>query len=195
MRLGHSRTRGFTLIELMIVIAIMAIVMTMSVPLVYKVWHKEPLNKAVRDIVEVCSNARAQAILKGHMTKVVFHPQAKHLEVSGGEAPAPPPTADNADFGPVPTGGGTEIAPPSLQGSGLSAQLSDTVNIDLLDINMSGIEYKDEEIASVRFYPNGTSDEMRLVLTGSKGDQVGIELEVTTGLANVIPDVREWLSR
>jgi len=61
----------------MIVIAIMAIVMTMSVPIIYKVRHKAPLRKAVSDVVEVCSRARAQAILKGVMTEVTFHPREK----------------------------------------------------------------------------------------------------------------------
>ena len=37
----------------MIVVAIMAIVMTMSVPIVYKVWHKAPMRKAVSELVEV----------------------------------------------------------------------------------------------------------------------------------------------
>ncbi len=39
----------------MIVVGIMGIVLTMSVPLVYKVWRKAPMRKAVADVVEVCS--------------------------------------------------------------------------------------------------------------------------------------------
>ena len=75
----------------MIVVAIMAIVMTMSVPIVYKVWHKAPLRKAVADVMAVCSLARQRAILQGTMTQVTFHPKENRLEVSGIASPSRPP--------------------------------------------------------------------------------------------------------
>jgi hypothetical protein len=50
------------------------------------------------------------------------------------------------------------------------------------------------ETATVRFYPNGISDEMRMVLFDGR-DQIGIELEITTGLVNVVSDIREWTRR
>jgi Tfp pilus assembly protein FimT len=170
----------------MIVVGIMLIVMTMSVPIIYKVWHKAPLRKAVTDVVEVCSRARARAILSGTMTEVVFHPRDGSLGVSG--AASPPPAAKDAG----PAAGGIV---PTPSGAGASAQLSDRVIIELLDINMSGIEYNDAEAAKVRFYPNGTADEMRMILFDGR-DRIGIELEITTGLANVVPDpLREWTRR
>ncbi len=56
----------------------------------------------------------------------------------------------------------------------------------MLDVNLS--EYKDQETARVRFYPNGTCDEMTLILRSDKGEQRGIVLEITTGLATVLND-------
>jgi hypothetical protein len=80
-------------------------------------------------------------------------------------------------------------------GSGTSGQFSDGVIIDLLDINMAGVEYRDADIARVKFYPTGTSDEMKMVLH-YEGEQIGIELELTTGLASVVPDpLRSWARR
>ena len=43
----RASSRAFTLIEIMIVVGIMGIVMTMSVPIVYKVWRKAPMREAV----------------------------------------------------------------------------------------------------------------------------------------------------
>jgi len=170
----------------MIVVAIMGIVMTMSVPLVYKVWRKAPLRQAVKDIVEVCSNARARAIMQGTMTEVVFHPKQNRLEVAGAVG------SPNPD-GPV--GGRADLGTAAASGSGLSAQLSDRVIIETMDINMAGIEYNDADVAKVRFFPNGISDEMKMILFDGK-DRLGIELEVTTGLANVVNDpLREWMQR
>jgi prepilin-type N-terminal cleavage/methylation domain-containing protein len=177
---------AFTLIEIMIVVAIMAIAMTMSVPIVYKVWHKAPMRKAVADIVEVCSNARARAILQGTMTEVVFHPREGLVGLGATAAPKPA----SKDANPA-----IQAIVPDRPGSGLSAQLSDRVIIETLDINMSGIEYNDVETAKIRFYPNGTSDEMRMILFDGR-DRIGIELEITTGLASVVPNpLQEWTRR
>ena len=55
----------------------------------------------------------------------------------------------------------------------------------MLDVNLT--EYKDKEFARVRFYPNGTSDEMTIVLQSEKGEFIKISLEITTALASVGP--------
>jgi hypothetical protein len=169
----------------MIVVGIMGIVMTMSVPIVYKVWRKAPMVKAVRDVQELCTHARARAIMSGTPTEVIFHPKENRLEIRGGASPAQPATPGEIS---VPSPTPTPVA-------GSSAQLPEQVIIYLLDINMSGIEYRDAEEARVRFYPNGVADEMRMILFDGH-NYMGIELEITTGLASVVPDpLREWSRR
>ena len=170
----------------MIVVGIMGIVMSMSVPIVYKMWRKAPLRQAVKDTVEVCSHARARAIMQGATTQVVIHPKENRLELAG--AGSAPPAASAA-------GGAVALGGSTAPGSGLSAQLSDQVIIETLDVNMSGIEFNDYDEVRIRFYPNGICDEMRMILFDGR-DRVGIELEITTGLANVVPDpLREWTKR
>ena len=73
----------------MVVVAIMAIVLAMGVPLVYQLGHKEPMRKATADLVELFSNARAQAILQNTRTEVVFRPHEGTATLGGGSAPAP----------------------------------------------------------------------------------------------------------
>ena len=86
-------------------------------------------------------------------------------------------------------------APSAAAGSGLSAQLADGIIIETLDVNMSGVEFNDAEEVKIRFYPNGISDEMRMILFDGR-DRMGIELEITTGLASVVPNpLREWTRR
>jgi hypothetical protein len=61
-------------------------------------------------------------------------------------------------------------------------------SIEMLDINLS--EYRESEWARVRFYPNGMSDEMTLVLRSPKMEYKKITLEITTGrpsVDNVVP--------
>jgi len=170
----------------MIVVAIMGIVMAMSVPIVYKVWRKAPLREAVKNIVEVCSHARARAIMQGTISEVIFHPKENRVELAGGVSA---PLAANAHGGEVPLGAA------AASGSGLSAQFSEGVIIETLDVNMSGVEFNDYDQVRIRFYPNGISDEMRMILFDGR-NRMGIELEITTGLVNVVADpLREWVRR
>jgi len=186
---GHS-TLGFllafTLLELMIVVAIMGVVLTMGVPIVYRMRHEAPLRKAVKEVVEVCSQARARAILQNQPTCVVFHPREGTFAVQGGAS-----SGDKSGTAP-----GVPISfHASSSGSGLSGQLSDRVAIDMLDIDMT--EYKDAEEAKVWFYPNGVSDELTLILHAldfERDPLRAITLEVTTGLASVETDINKLKS-
>jgi prepilin-type N-terminal cleavage/methylation domain-containing protein len=173
-------TRAFTLIEIMIVVAIMAICMTMSAPIIYRAFHREALAQTVKDIMEVCSNARARAIMSGTMTEVIFHPKDKRLEVSGGAGKA-------ASSSPA-AGGAVEVAGnPAPSGSGLSAQIPDSIDLQVLGINLVDYVEIGAEVARVRFYPNGTCDELTLILRSvDPVEQRGITLEVTTSLASVL---------
>ena len=167
------RLGAFTLIEIMMVVGIMGLILTMGVPLVYKVTHRAPMNQAVTDIFEVLSNARARAILQGKPLNLIIRPKDGRFEVEGA-------AGTRAGTGPVQAGmnAGT--------GAGTSAQLSEHVAIVLLDINKLQHDFREDDVAKVRFFPNGTSDELTIILQSDRGEQRGITLEVTTGLASVL---------
>ncbi len=80
---GRQREQAFTLLEIMMVVAIIGLMMTMSVPAILRTMHQEPLRKAVNDVLNICSHARAQAILHGVTTTVVFHPQSGDVMLAG----------------------------------------------------------------------------------------------------------------
>jgi len=170
---------GFTLIELMIVIGIMGIVMAMSMPMVYKLWHKAPMIKAVRDVTEVLSRARARAILQNTVAEVTFQPRERTMQVG---AAASPVRSSRSRFGDL---GAIAVSPPPPPASGLSATLDSSISIEMLDVNLT--EYKDADVAKVRFFPNGTCDELTLILHSDKGEWYKITLEITTSLATVGP--------
>jgi prepilin-type N-terminal cleavage/methylation domain-containing protein len=157
--------RAFTLIEVMMVAAIIGLIAAMGVPSILSAFHEEPMRKAVNDSLEILSHARAQAILHGQITTVDFHPLNREIAFNGGADSSAPSTRIGAK--PV-----------------NSAQFDNTIGIEALDINL--LEYKDSDEARVRFFPNGTSDEMTLVLR-SGGDWRKISLEVTTALASAGP--------
>ena len=65
---------AFTLIEVMIVVAIIGIVMAMGIPSIVNSVRKEGMRKAVSDVTEACSEARAAAILSGSKSTLVIRP-------------------------------------------------------------------------------------------------------------------------
>jgi prepilin-type N-terminal cleavage/methylation domain-containing protein len=171
-----GRERAFTLLEIMMVVAIIGLMLTMGVPAILRTMHEEPLRKAVNDVVTICSHARAQAILHGVTTTIVFHPQSREMALAVLAATNAP-----AGFAP-PAAPAGETQPASSSALALNAtQFGDSITIDMLDVNLS--EYKDAAEARVHFFPDGTSDEMTLII--NSGDQYRkITLEVPTGLAS-----------
>ncbi len=172
------RRRGFTLIEIMVVVALMGLIATMAIPNIYQLSKKEGMRRAVSDLIEVCSNARAQAILRGKAVDVIFHPLERRFEVSGATATVEATTLDGEAVA-------AKSAPAPLPGTGLAGVIPEDVVLEMLDVNL--LEYNQSEWTRVRFYPNGTSDEMTVVFHSDKGDFRKITLEPTTGLATQGP--------
>ena len=173
--LGHT---GFTLIEIMIVVANMGLIATMAIPNIYQLGKKEGMRRAVSDLIEVCSNARAQAILRGAAVDVIFHPEERRFEVSGVAASAVSSDLEGE-------GGAAKPAPPPSPGTGLAGVIPDDIILEMLDVNL--LEYSQSEWTRVRFYPNGTSDEMTVIFHSNNGEFRKITLEPTTGLATQGP--------
>jgi type II secretory pathway pseudopilin PulG len=165
------------MIELMVVVAIMGLILAAGIPSLYRMMQKEGMRKVTSEVVEVCRNARAQAILGGRPVDIMFYPLEHRLTISGVSAPSPQSAEDILDEKPAVT-----------PGAGQAAVIPEDFSIEMLDINLS--EYRESEWARVRFYPNGMSDELTLVLRSPKNEYKKITLEVTTGRSSIDDVVR-----
>jgi type II secretion system protein H len=171
---GPCRLKGFTLIEIMVVIAIIGLILTTAIPFVSSSLTKDPMRQAVSDVVEACSQARTAAILSGIPAELVLRPGDRSLSVSAQSAP-PTPAGDDSP--------GPPVATSAVSRQPFSAVLSEELVIEMLDVNLR--EFKDEELARVRFFPNGTCDEFTLILQWESRQWRKISLEILTSLANV----------
>jgi prepilin-type N-terminal cleavage/methylation domain-containing protein len=75
--------KAFTLIEVMIVVAIMGLILAMGMPSFVKTLRKEGMRKAVDDIMEACKSARADAIINQHDSTVSIHPMDGTISAPG----------------------------------------------------------------------------------------------------------------
>jgi prepilin-type N-terminal cleavage/methylation domain-containing protein len=155
---------AFTMIEIMVVVAIVGVIAAAGIPTLYSLLHREGLRKAVGEMQEICQNARARAIMQQTNIQVVFRPRDGTCAVAG-----------EGD---------------TIPGTVTSAQFDKDVTIEALGINSH--DFTDAAQAQVCFYANGTSDEMKLVLR-QKDQYRMLALEVTTGLV-LPPesDPRRW---
>jgi prepilin-type N-terminal cleavage/methylation domain-containing protein len=74
---------AFTLIEVMMVVAIIGLTMTMGLPSFVRAIKREGIGKAERDFVKACQDARQAAIMKNQRVDLVIRPLDKTFSVPG----------------------------------------------------------------------------------------------------------------
>jgi hypothetical protein len=161
----------------MVVVGIMAVIMTVAIPFMGQQLHKDSMRQALADITEACTQARARAILNGVATEVRIRPVERLISAveSGGARGTGPSFGVDVEPAVEHSGGGASI---------FSAKLSQHILIEFIGVNLiPDLQQLDE--VSCMFYPNGTSDELVVLIRSDRGEIRKITTEVVTG----IPDV------
>ncbi len=154
---------GFTLMEIMMVVAIIGLMAAMGLPSIMMALKKEGMRKAIGDFEDVCFEARKDAIINQRTVAVIIHPQDGSFGVEG--------TSANGD-----TPAGVKVR---------SSTLPDGIKFAMVDIFHQ--DYAESDVARIFFYRDGTCDEAVFVVSG-RGDTRKITLDYTTGIP-IVSDV------
>jgi prepilin-type N-terminal cleavage/methylation domain-containing protein len=162
---GQGQGNGFTLIELSIVVFILAVIMTASVPYFIRSYNGWMLTDTARSFVTTCQLARVQAVTRQ---------QAAVVRVD----------LDRQMF--------WLTQPAAMEDGAVEDQ---TIRVFQLSdrASLAGIEYPDEPAraerqAQVRFFPNGTCDAVTVVFRGvERGSALAASLDPVTARATVYP--------
>ncbi|HAV64489.1 MAG TPA: hypothetical protein DCY13_19240 [Verrucomicrobiales bacterium] len=173
-------TAGFTMIELMIVIGIMAVVMSISIPSFYRSLEKDTIRRATQVVLDASIEARSQAIITGQPHDLVILPGEGMLR--------PEPAVERvkteeemlleeaeqfaAEMKAEQTGGVRKAVP---------GVLPEGIRIEFVGVNFVPDLQKLEEVR-VRYYPNGTGDEFTMVIRSDQNEWRKFTLDVATAL-------------
>ena len=145
--------RAFTLVELIVVMAIMGVILGISIPAFIRLKNKAPLEQAISDVEQVCRNARARAILDMRVMEVYLNDADDVVALS---------TATRAVTG-VDIDTGLQSRQPDYGEEKSRYQLQADMEI---------IAPVDDEFAGelwLRFYPNGTAEPVELRVFDGEG--------------------------
>jgi hypothetical protein len=137
------------------------------------------MRKAVDDLEQVFRAARGRAILSGQTVMLEIRPLNRTFQIVGGGGAPSVVAPDELESPPPPsTHAGEQIS---------SGTLPEDITFEMLDVNL--LSFRESDFVRIRFFPNGTCDECKLVIVGPGDDWRGIELENTTGVPTVVTDI------
>ena len=171
-----QRRSGFTLIEIIIVVMLIGMIMAWGMPTFVQTFRRAPLQQSVNDFMEACKSARAAAIFSGAPAELVVsvnESQLITLNVQRSAATIDPLTGEASAGG-------------SDGGYAFNGTLADGIGLELLAVNFIDVVKNGGSSATVKFFPNGTSEEFTAVLfEPSTNKRRMIRLDVVTGLATL----------
>lgn len=178
-RTSRLATGGFTLFELMVVIAILGIVVTISMPSLIGNLKRGPMREAMENLQEVCRHARLKAVMEGHTSELIIQAGSGALDVRRAADTEAPDVTDLLD----PAAATAEPDTSGVLRGGkvhdLHLRLPDSVAFKELRVNLR--DMMDFSEARVRFYPDGTCDALETVLFSERSEERRLKLEITTG--------------
>lgn len=178
----QQRAKAFTLFELMVVVALLSIVVSITLPSFLRAVRKTPLRQAMSDLEEACNRARMMAIMEGTPSELVIRAADGMLQVRPlrETPPGEEELASNPELTLEPAQSEEKPSVPQVQigAAPVIFRLPSTVAFKKLVVNLQ--DMMDTEEVRVRFFPNSTCDAFTATLLSEDNEERSITLEITT---------------
>jgi prepilin-type N-terminal cleavage/methylation domain-containing protein len=184
--------RGFTLIELVVVVAVLALLAAVSWPSVRGLWAKSHLQSGAKQLRAALARTRLDAMQSGTIRQFRYCPGTGRYEVSVLASLDSPATADRAadTFG---LDDGRSGAKGSSPQSAVEEVLPEGVVFEGPDLLEQFLDLTEGELTQddsgwskpILFFPNGRTANAHLRLLGDRGLLVEVSLRGITGAAAI----------
>ncbi len=188
---ARSRLRfraGFTLLELLITLAILVMAMAMAWPAVGKLLAKNELRSTAKQVRAALARTRLEAMESGAVRQFRYQPGTRRFEITRLAATAEEPAARRDAGGDGDANGGAGGPAENLLASGVRWESPDPTGVPLRPVSSDDAR-EQAWSAPILFFPNGRTSNARLQLGGRRGFRVPLTLRGVTGTV-AIGDVR-----
>tara|TARA_Y100000588_G_scaffold393149_1_gene507792 strand:- start:945 stop:1454 length:510 start_codon:yes stop_codon:yes gene_type:complete len=161
--------RGFTLVELMVVVLVMGVILGISIPTFRSILKKAPLEQAISDVEAACRNARAKAIIDNREMEVYFN--------------------EIEDIVALSTSTRAVMTTDSVLGfEGRQIESGEEVERISLEADLEILSPRDDDFPgelTLKFYSNGTAEPVQLRVSGETGAYL-LNVDPVTGHTTVV---------
>jgi len=191
-----SGSRGFTLIELMIVIVIMGFILAFAGPRIAKSLGGLSLKTTAKKVAATLRYARSQAVNTGQIYNVIFDSEKNRVIVLRSQQSLVSDMTSNDNATDEEESGdedSAEAALPKMPRQEIKVcPLPDGITFSKISIADAEFEGEEgDEIYQMAFFPNGTSHGAEIILTDSRERMFRIDVNFITGAVSVAEQTDE----
>jgi prepilin-type N-terminal cleavage/methylation domain-containing protein len=184
----HEAEQGFTLIEILLVLVLLTTIAGMAWPVLRNHFANRRLHSAADTVCSVWSHARVTAMRSGQTYAFRFAMGGNHYQLESQDEPGASASSSDAgqDEGRTSAAEAAPIdddktLPDGIKFVANGAAAGNSASPSVNEQENAGEDWSEP----VLFFPDGTTSDARLVLTGNQGYTVRLELRGLTGTVTV----------